>query len=93
MKMDSPDMEIDDDNYEPSKNSKSPVKRDNLNNSKVDDTVSIKPYFILYVPIDKIIDSMRYNILHIEMLYFEKYYIIYIMSHTYNEPNFIGMWF
>jgi len=46
-------MEIDDDNYEPSKNSKSPVKKDNLNNSKVDNTVSIKPYFILYVLIVK----------------------------------------
>lgn len=93
MKMDSPDMEIDDDNYEPSKNSKSPVKRDNLNNSKVDNTVSIKPYFILYVLIDRIIGSMRYNILFIEMSYFGRYYIISIMSHTYNEPNFLGMWF
>jgi len=61
--MDSPDMEIDDDNYEPSKNSKSPAKKDNLDNSKTDNTVSIKPYFILYVP-DKKTDFMRYNILH-----------------------------
>jgi len=56
-------MEIDDDNYEPSKNSKSPAKKDNLDNSKTDNTVSIKPYFILYVP-DTKTDFMRYNILH-----------------------------
>lgn len=36
--MDSPDMEIDDDNYEPSKNTKSPGKKENLNNSKTENT-------------------------------------------------------
>jgi len=79
--MDSPDMEIDDDNYEPSKNSKSPAKKDNLDNSKTDNTVSIKPYFILYVPIDTIIDSMRYKILHSEMSYKKLFYLYYV-SHV-----------
>lgn len=47
IEMDSPDMEIDDDNYEPSKNIKSPSKKNNLNNSKTENSVSIKKYFIL----------------------------------------------
>lgn len=46
-------MEVDDDNYEPgepTKNTKSPGKKDNLNDSKTENTVSIKMYYvILYV--------------------------------------------
>jgi len=58
--MDSPDMEVDDDTYEPgepAKNTKSPGKKDNLNDSKTENTVSIKMYYVfLYVPkIDPII--------------------------------------
>lgn len=33
-------MEIEDENYEPVKNSKSPVKKTNLDNSKTENTVS-----------------------------------------------------
>lgn len=73
-------MEIDDDNYEPSKNTKSPAKKDNLDNSKTDNTVSIKLYFILYVPIDTIIDFMRYNILHNEMSCHKKLFYLYYVS-------------
>ncbi|XP_025201140.1 chromatin-remodeling complex ATPase chain Iswi [Melanaphis sacchari] len=36
--MDSPDMEIEDDDYEPAKNTKSLSKKDNLNNSKLENT-------------------------------------------------------
>lgn len=53
-------MEVDDDTYEPgepAKNTKSPGKKDNLNDSKTENTVSIKMYYVfLYVPkIDPII--------------------------------------
>jgi len=46
--MDSPDMEIEDDNYEPVKNTKSLGKKDNLNNSKTENTVSITS-FLFYI--------------------------------------------
>lgn len=42
-------MEIEDDDYEPAKNTKSLGKKDNLNNSKMETSVSIKTYFNLNV--------------------------------------------
>jgi len=60
--MDSPDMEIEDDDYEPAKNTKSPGKKENLNNSKKENTVSIKPYY--FKCIATITDPMMSNNLH-----------------------------
>lgn len=48
--MDSPDMEIEEDeNYEPVKNSKSPVKKTNLDNSKTEITVSKTTFYLKLV--------------------------------------------
>lgn len=44
--MDSPDMEIEDENYEPVKNSKSPVKKTNLDGSNMDNSVSKITFYI-----------------------------------------------
>lgn len=50
--MDSPDMEIEDDDYEPTKNTKSPGKKENLNNSKKENTVSIKTFYFKCITIN-----------------------------------------
>lgn len=42
--MDSPDMEIEDDDYEPANNTKSPNKKYDLNNTKTENAVSIKTF-------------------------------------------------
>lgn len=55
-------MEIEDDDYEPAKNTKSSGKKENLNNSKKENTVSIKTFF--FKCIATITDLMMSNNLH-----------------------------
>lgn len=55
-------MEIEDDDYEPAKNTKSPGKKENLNNSKKENTVSIKTFY--FKCIATITDPMMSNNLH-----------------------------
>lgn len=55
-------MGIEDDDYEPAKNTKSPGKKDNLNNSKKENTVSIKTFY--FKCITTITDPMMSNIFH-----------------------------
>jgi len=45
-------MEIEDDDYEPTKNTKSPGKKENLNNSKKENTVSIKTFYFKCITIN-----------------------------------------